>query len=73
MSRFAVIGGGIAGLAAAYDLARRGDEVMVLEASDRVGGGEARDAAPHDRDLGADVRHAAPGARPSGRARPGPG
>lgn len=34
----AVIGGGIAGLAAAYDLAAAGCEVTVLETSDRVGG-----------------------------------
>ena len=54
MSRYAVVGGGIAGLAAAYDLARGGDEVVVLEASDRVGGkvqtvpfaGVALDTAP---------------------------
>lgn len=54
MSRYAVIGGGIAGLAAAYDLAGTGDEVVVLEASDRVGGkvqtvpfaGVALDTAP---------------------------
>jgi protoporphyrinogen/coproporphyrinogen III oxidase len=54
VSRFAVIGGGIAGLAAAYDLAIGGDEVVVLEASDRVGGkvqtvpfaGVALDTAP---------------------------
>ncbi|MGJ9423467.1 protoporphyrinogen oxidase [Aeromicrobium sp. CF3.5] len=34
----AVIGGGIAGLTAAYDLAAAGCEVTVLETSDRVGG-----------------------------------
>jgi oxygen-dependent protoporphyrinogen oxidase len=33
-----VIGGGIAGLAAAYDLARAGARVTLLEASDRLGG-----------------------------------
>lgn len=38
MKRFAVVGAGIAGLAAAYDLARDGDEVVVYEASDRIGG-----------------------------------
>jgi oxygen-dependent protoporphyrinogen oxidase len=38
MSRYAVVGGGIAGLAAAYDLARGGDEVVLHEAGDRVGG-----------------------------------
>jgi oxygen-dependent protoporphyrinogen oxidase len=38
MSRYAVVGGGIAGLAAAHDLARGGDEVVLHEASDRVGG-----------------------------------
>jgi len=54
MSRYVVVGAGIAGLTAAYDLARAGDEVLVLEASDRVGGklrtvpfaGLALDAAP---------------------------
>jgi oxygen-dependent protoporphyrinogen oxidase len=54
VSRYAVIGAGIAGLAAAYDLARAGDEVVVFEASDRVGGkvqtepfaGVALDTAP---------------------------
>lgn len=34
----AVIGGGPAGLAVAWDLTRRGHDVTVLEASDRVGG-----------------------------------
>ena len=38
MRRFAVVGGGIAGLTAAHDLARGGNEVVVYEASDRVGG-----------------------------------
>jgi oxygen-dependent protoporphyrinogen oxidase len=38
MSRYAVVGGGVAGLAAAYDLARGGDEVVVYEASDHLGG-----------------------------------
>ncbi len=33
-----VVGGGIAGLAAAYRLQQRGHEVQVLEASDQVGG-----------------------------------
>ncbi len=33
-----VIGAGVAGLAAAYDLAKRGHEVAVYEASDRPGG-----------------------------------
>lgn len=37
-SRVVVIGAGMAGLSAAADLARRGAEVVVLEASDRVGG-----------------------------------
>ena len=38
MSRVAVIGGGIAGLAAAHYLAKSGAEVVVLESSDRLGG-----------------------------------
>ena len=38
MSRYAVVGGGIAGLAAAYELVRQGDEVVLHEASDRLGG-----------------------------------
>ncbi len=38
MSRVAVAGGGIAGLAAAYDLARLGAEPVLFEASSRLGG-----------------------------------
>ena len=34
----AVVGGGITGLAAAYELVQLGEEVVVLEASDRLGG-----------------------------------
>ena len=36
--RVAVVGGGMAGLAAAYELASSGAEVIVLEGSDRLGG-----------------------------------
>lgn len=36
--RVAVVGGGMAGLAAAYELASGGAEVILLEGSDRVGG-----------------------------------
>ncbi|GAA4911404.1 protoporphyrinogen oxidase [Nesterenkonia rhizosphaerae] len=42
-SRVAVVGGGIAGLTAAWDLARRGAEVTVYEAGSRLGGA----VAPH--------------------------
>lgn len=38
MSRFAVIGAGVAGLAAAWELGRNGAEVVVFEATHRIGG-----------------------------------
>ena len=38
MSRIAVVGGGIAGLAAARDLVRAGHEVTLIDADDRLGG-----------------------------------
>jgi oxygen-dependent protoporphyrinogen oxidase len=38
VSKYAVVGGGVAGLAAAYDLVRHGDEVVLHEAGDRLGG-----------------------------------
>ncbi|HWL99497.1 MAG TPA: FAD-dependent oxidoreductase, partial [Nocardioidaceae bacterium] len=36
--RVAVVGGGVAGLTAAYELGQAGVDVLVLEGSDRVGG-----------------------------------
>ncbi len=36
--RVAVVGGGLSGLTVAYDLARKGYEVVVYEATDRLGG-----------------------------------
>src|SRR5215813_3612085 len=36
--KVAVIGGGIAGVSAAYELARSGSEFVLYEASDRLGG-----------------------------------
>lgn len=38
MTRTVVVGGGIAGLAGAWELTKAGHDVVVLEASDRVGG-----------------------------------
>lgn len=51
----AVVGGGIAGLAAAHDLAGAGVDVVVLEAGSRVGGKiRVRDLAGAPVDVGAD-------------------
>ena len=47
MKRVAIIGAGIGGLAAAYDLARAGYEVNVYEASDQVGGLASGFKQPH--------------------------
>ena len=41
MPRVAILGGGVAGLTAAHELAERGFEVVVLEARD-IPGGKAR-------------------------------
>lgn len=38
MSRVVVVGGGVAGLTLAYDLGRRGLDVLLLEAEERLGG-----------------------------------
>ncbi|GAA3685606.1 hypothetical protein GCM10022398_31060 [Acetobacter lovaniensis] len=38
LSSFTVVGGGFAGLSAAYDLVRAGHQVTVLEAEETVGG-----------------------------------
>ncbi len=38
MKKIAVIGAGIGGMAAAYDLSRAGHQVTIFEASDQVGG-----------------------------------
>lgn len=38
MKRIAILGAGFGGLSAAYDLARHGDQVIIYEASDHVGG-----------------------------------
>jgi protoporphyrinogen/coproporphyrinogen III oxidase len=56
VTRIAVVGGGIAGLAAAWELSGSGVEVVVLEASDRFGG-KVRTSpfAGHPVDEGADA------------------
>src|SRR5215469_18916372 len=38
MKRIAIVGGGLSGLAAAYQLAQEGVEFSLFEASDRLGG-----------------------------------
>ncbi|MDP8975293.1 MAG: protoporphyrinogen oxidase [Actinomycetota bacterium] len=54
--RVAVVGGGITGLAAAWELRRSGAEVMVLESSDHLGGKIVTDdIGGHPVDLGPDA------------------
>jgi len=43
----AIIGAGIGGMSAAYDLAKRGKKVVIFEASDHVGGLAAGFKEPH--------------------------
>ncbi len=45
--KIAIIGAGIAGMSAAYDLARAGDTVTIFEASDQVGGLASGFKEPH--------------------------
>ncbi len=47
MKRVAILGAGFGGMAAAYDLARHGDQVTIYEASDHVGGLAAGFKEPH--------------------------
>ncbi len=47
MKRIAILGAGFGGMAAAYDLARHGDQVTIYEASDHVGGLAAGFKEPH--------------------------
>ena len=74
-----VVGGGLAGLTAAYRLKQAGVAVRVLEAQERIGGGERRPTgALPGRPLAqvragvVDTPNRSP-PRPPGRARPGPG
>ncbi len=56
-----VIGGGVAGLVAARDLARAGARVTVVESSDRIGGQvRTLDFADRRVDVGAEAIHVAP-------------
>lgn len=43
--RVAIVGGGLSGLTAAYDLARKGYEIVIYEAAERLGG-QAWDSVP---------------------------
>src|SRR5262245_60406272 len=54
-----IIGAGMAGLSAAYDLTRGGEDVMVLEARDRIGGRTSTntDLAGFPVELGAELIH----------------
>lgn len=45
--RIAIIGAGVAGLAAAYDLRRRGHDIVIFEAAEQVGGLAGGFKAPH--------------------------
>src|SRR5881296_1288327 len=55
----AIIGAGMAGLAAARDLARAGLDLVVLEGRDRVGGRihTLHEPAPHGIEIGAQMIH----------------
>jgi monoamine oxidase len=57
-----VVGAGAAGLAAAYELSRRGRSVLVLESADRVGGRilTTKTASGHPVELGAEFVHGEP-------------
>ena len=47
MKEIAVIGAGIGGMAAAYDLVRAGSKVIIYEASDQAGGLASGFKEPH--------------------------
>ena len=47
MKEIAILGAGIGGMAAAYDLVRAGQKVVIYEASDSVGGLASGFKAPH--------------------------
>ena len=47
MKEIAILGAGIGGMAAAYDLARAGHKVVIYEASDTVGGLASGFKEPH--------------------------
>ena len=64
-STAAVIGGGIAGMAAAYELMKAGFKVTVFETRDRVGGRPG--GGPSVWDLGAKTERTGSGADPAFR------